>query len=76
MNILLKAVGESTSILWRASTTNNIGEEAFFTRNAEFGVGSEIIFILSLIQQRLEKRVLEQGEFNHKPLVVFTHIHD
>jgi hypothetical protein len=47
------------SIPWGASTANNIKENVLIARNAYFGASSEIIFILSLIQQCLEEWMLE-----------------
>ncbi|KAL4325234.1 hypothetical protein GQ457_11G007820 [Hibiscus cannabinus] len=58
----LKTPGESAILqrVNRLNTTNDIKEEAFITRNAEFAISGETILVSSLIQQCLENWVLEQ----------------
>ncbi|TYK05877.1 hypothetical protein E5676_scaffold432G00080 [Cucumis melo var. makuwa] len=57
-----------------ASTIDNTKEKVLITRNAEFGVRSEIKLILCLIQQCLEQRVIEKANFDYKPSLILTYI--
>ncbi|KAE8647397.1 hypothetical protein Csa_003472 [Cucumis sativus] len=57
-----------------ASAIDNTKEKVLITRNAEFGVCSEIKLILCLIQQCLEQRVIEKANFDYKPSLILTHI--
>ncbi|EXC16195.1 hypothetical protein L484_024366 [Morus notabilis] len=56
-------------------TPNDVEEKALVAGDAEFGVSSgEVKLIASLVKQCLEERVIEQGDFDDKPLVVLAYI--
>ena len=64
------------SIIRWGSAADNTKEKVLITRNAEFWVRSEIKLILCLIQQCLEQRMIEKANFDYKPSVILTHIHN
>ena len=45
-------------------------------RNIELWVCNEIVLILSLIQQSLEERMVEQRDLDHISLVMLSHVHN
>ncbi|KAF8403084.1 hypothetical protein HHK36_011178 [Tetracentron sinense] len=81
LDLLKSSMGKGTSktqrdplVSRRVGAAKNAKENVLVAGDAKFGVGAELVLLLSLIEQCLKERMVEQANFDDKPLILFTYI--